>query len=335
MVKIWRAAACIAVFGALSIGAGAGLSIESARAADSCAGAPGAAAPKGQHWYYRVDQVNHRKCWYLHSIVPLAAHAAADTHTARSEAQSPPEPAPSPSAATPETTDTANPAGENAGTPPAPRVTVLNVKPVTPPSLDPTSASATAIPEQTDEPPTASVPVEADIKPARPAHVTKMQASVNAAHDMPAPAPSDAATATQTRSAWLLLPLLALALGIAGLLIAFLRKVGASSRAPRLSEHPDDAWRRFHMSDRYADEAIVEQENAPFLAPAEPYGAIDLDTPDWLDQRSPATPDFPRSPRYAKPRQSQRENVAEQDIEQRLRILRQSRRGVVPSGKER
>jgi hypothetical protein len=52
---------------AIVITAGA-LTIPSSHAApktNNCIASPNAAAPKGKHWYYRWDRVNHRKCWYL------------------------------------------------------------------------------------------------------------------------------------------------------------------------------------------------------------------------------------------------------------------------------
>ena len=30
-----------------------------------CKPEPGASVPKGSHWYYRVDRLSHRHCWYL------------------------------------------------------------------------------------------------------------------------------------------------------------------------------------------------------------------------------------------------------------------------------
>jgi hypothetical protein len=43
----------------VSVGARTGL------AADGCAAKPGATAPQGEHWYYRLDRTEHRACWYL------------------------------------------------------------------------------------------------------------------------------------------------------------------------------------------------------------------------------------------------------------------------------
>jgi hypothetical protein len=37
----------------------------SARAADNCIAAPNSESPQGSHWYYRIDRVKQRKCWYL------------------------------------------------------------------------------------------------------------------------------------------------------------------------------------------------------------------------------------------------------------------------------
>src|SRR6476620_4057095 len=34
-------------------------------AADSCLTAPKGATPAGSHWYYRIDRVTKRQCWYL------------------------------------------------------------------------------------------------------------------------------------------------------------------------------------------------------------------------------------------------------------------------------
>jgi hypothetical protein len=51
-------------------------------AGDTCRLSPGAAAPQGLHWYYRVDRATKRHCWYLstggihvHSFANVAAPA--------------------------------------------------------------------------------------------------------------------------------------------------------------------------------------------------------------------------------------------------------------------
>ncbi len=42
------------------------------RAADECMAKPGGLAPRGEHWYYRIDRGTKRQCWYL---APQAARA--------------------------------------------------------------------------------------------------------------------------------------------------------------------------------------------------------------------------------------------------------------------
>ena len=36
-----------------------------AQAADNCLSGPKGAAPKGSHWYYRIDHATKRNCWYV------------------------------------------------------------------------------------------------------------------------------------------------------------------------------------------------------------------------------------------------------------------------------
>jgi len=38
------------------------------RAAGTCMEEPNLNAGQGRHWYYRVDRINHRKCWYVMEI---------------------------------------------------------------------------------------------------------------------------------------------------------------------------------------------------------------------------------------------------------------------------
>jgi hypothetical protein len=40
-------------------------SVTLAHAADSCLSGPKGVAPKGSHWYYRVDHASKRNCWYV------------------------------------------------------------------------------------------------------------------------------------------------------------------------------------------------------------------------------------------------------------------------------
>jgi hypothetical protein len=58
------------------------VTVTSSRAGDDCLSGPNTAAPQGSHWYYRVDRLNHRECWYLGS--ERRTHAHQDASPARS-----------------------------------------------------------------------------------------------------------------------------------------------------------------------------------------------------------------------------------------------------------
>src|SRR5206468_9606282 len=60
-------------------------------AADSCLSAPKGATPSGSHWYYRIDRVTKRQCWYLRE-----ESDSADDKFARA---APPASAPAPASA--------------------------------------------------------------------------------------------------------------------------------------------------------------------------------------------------------------------------------------------
>jgi hypothetical protein len=72
--------------------------------ADSCLAAPKGATPSGSHWYYRIDRVTKRQCWYLReesdtaedkfarAAPPASAPAATSTPAAASAAEEPASP---------------------------------------------------------------------------------------------------------------------------------------------------------------------------------------------------------------------------------------------------
>jgi hypothetical protein len=193
MFKISGPTASIAVVAALVLsGIGASLPIDSAARADDCAAAPKTVAPAGQHWYYRTDRVNHRKCWYLHPTVALPHQATAQPAAAAAEsgnADPPAQPAtsaesgnadppaqptassesvnPAPQPATsappsasdadsmppaPGNTQSVPPSGSD-GTQAAPHVTVLTVRPVPEPFVGTTTQSQQPAAENVDAPP--------------------------------------------------------------------------------------------------------------------------------------------------------------------------------------
>ncbi len=60
-------------------------------AADSCLSAPKGATPSGSHWYYRIDRVTRRQCWYLRE--------EADSANDKFARAAPPASAPAPASA--------------------------------------------------------------------------------------------------------------------------------------------------------------------------------------------------------------------------------------------
>lgn len=98
------------------------ISVTSGRAADECLRAPNATAPKGSHWYYRIDRATKRHCWYLgaqglkvtrqaSTRAPLASHKQAPRveQPARATAQPTPPPAIRQAAPPAEPSDAAEP----------------------------------------------------------------------------------------------------------------------------------------------------------------------------------------------------------------------------------
>jgi hypothetical protein len=72
--------------------------------ADECLARPGATAPKGSHWFYRIERKSNRRCWYLGPASQKVARPAASAERAvAAERPAPaarrsvPTPAPEPS----------------------------------------------------------------------------------------------------------------------------------------------------------------------------------------------------------------------------------------------
>src|SRR3954452_17777387 len=57
-------------------------------AADECLAAPKGAAPKGSHWYYRVDRAAKKNCWYVRAEGKQSpsANSSAPVHLPQAEA---------------------------------------------------------------------------------------------------------------------------------------------------------------------------------------------------------------------------------------------------------
>lgn len=64
----------------------------SAQAADDCIAKPNSTAPKGSHWFYRLDRAKHRQCWYI-AAEGSHAHRSAVTKPSRAATRNaPPKP---------------------------------------------------------------------------------------------------------------------------------------------------------------------------------------------------------------------------------------------------
>jgi hypothetical protein len=74
--------------------------------ADDCLAKPNATAPQGSHWYYRVDRMTRRECWYLGPEGKVRPPARQDASPARSH---PSKVSPQPVGQTPTPTEVAVP----------------------------------------------------------------------------------------------------------------------------------------------------------------------------------------------------------------------------------
>ena len=96
--------------------------------ADDCLKAPNSAAPQGSHWYYRLDQANQRKCWYLRAPGQLAQQAAAPA-TSAAAAPSNSTPAQSGPMAAVKSTTAPTSITPGGSAPPSPHIKILAVTP--------------------------------------------------------------------------------------------------------------------------------------------------------------------------------------------------------------
>lgn len=257
-----RRAAHVAPLVALLL-SGIGVSPDRAVAEDNCLDAPGSAAPDGQHWYYRIDRVQHRKCWYLHAMAGLPNRAA--------KALPAIAPAPAPSAAALHTSQGAFPARplegnstDGASTDGVPQVTVLAIKPV-PAFLVDTKSESRELPKPQISQANPNVPPQSNGRPAE-ADSPRVPGTSETAHHALAQVPSNASAPVRTGPRQLFF-LLALALAVAAALTALISKMVRLARTPRCSDHPDDVYRRFSLSSRRANEAFTPEGDAAVHVP--------------------------------------------------------------------
>src|SRR5262245_7731000 len=66
--------------------------------ADECLSRPGAAAPKGSHWYYRIERPSQRRCWYLGPVnQKVRAERTTPERAVTADRRAVPIPSPAPS----------------------------------------------------------------------------------------------------------------------------------------------------------------------------------------------------------------------------------------------
>jgi hypothetical protein len=235
-------AARVAAVAALLLSAICG-SVHGARATDNCLGAPEGAAPNGQHWYYRIDRAQHRKCWYVHSTGSLP-EAAAQTVPAKPAEQRRSVAVREATHATfaPPPERTSNAPSEGAGTERSPHVTVIAVKTVPMLLADATSAGHEPAPPQISVD-NANALSQDEPTPANAEHPNSVPAT---SEPLPkAVATVETGATSLAQRLWQLFSVLALAVGVAAVLSTLLRNILRPARTPQCSDHPTDVFRRY------------------------------------------------------------------------------------------
>jgi hypothetical protein len=260
------------------------------QAADSCLAAPKGATPAGSHWYYRIDRVTKRQCWYMREEADTAddkfARAAppASAPAAASAAEEPASPQqrtitrksisdaraewvsqqPRAEPAKVERTVAAVPA---AAVPNSPRAAMPNVlapaplssmrwndAPTTRTSLNPTDIQLAAA-----NPPTAQ-PLQAQLPQAQPPQAEEVQ---QPAVDQLLPATAaDAASVKPTASLQKLFMVMAAALALAGLTVSAIVRIGRM-RARRAIRRKRRAMWDSAKTKRRSPQPMVHDEDAP------------------------------------------------------------------------
>lgn len=221
--------------------------------ADGCLAAPNAQPPHGLHWYYRFDKANRRKCWFLHSPMPVVhrtlahgrAHPVSITRAnTRSNSKSHAAASPMPPA------EPASSASRGRSGPPVPHIEILAVRPVYAPGVDATSTPR-------------SETSEAAAKPRQP--VTRALSAIR----KPDPAqprlqPGQKQTAERDSGAKPgTFVLFVFGLGISALLLGVIVKSASRSGKPAIPARPDAAWRRQRLLRKMADRQEVDVEDGP------------------------------------------------------------------------
>jgi hypothetical protein len=355
MTKVFRPAAYAAVAALSLLVLDTSFFIDNARA-DTCVAGPSTSAPEGEHWYYRSDRATHRKCWYLHATVQLAHHAmTASADAAAEPAEAAPAPQPpaapaepagaisTPPSSAPVPSPAANApasASQADNAPSAPHVTVLTVRTVSTPFVGAGPAPAHPAPPDASAPPMAQ-PLPGDenaaangVKPPGGAETPTLPPVPEAVRHELATTINAANATTQTGPAEMFF-LLALALGIAAVVIVIASRIANRQQAPRLSDDPDTAWLRYRAANaQYDDEAAHaaphDEQDVPFVDPQGQHGLADLHEQEWYDQPSSEAEDYPAARSTdGDPAPAEPAAPSLRDIQLALRVLRQARQSRV------
>ncbi len=264
-------------------------------AADSCLAAPKGATPAGSHWYYRIDRVTKRQCWYLREEADTAddkfARAAppASAPAAASAAEEPASPQqrsitrksiadaraewvsqqPRAEPAKVERTVAAVPAAAAPNSPRAAMPNVLapaplssmrwNEAPTTRTSLNPTDIQLAAA-----NPPAAQLP-QAQLPQAQPPQAEEVQQP--AVEQLLPAAAADAASAKPTASLQKLFMVMAAALALAGLTVSAIVRIGRMRARRAIRRKRRAMWDSAKTkTKRRTPQPMVHDEDAPAAA---------------------------------------------------------------------
>jgi hypothetical protein len=314
-------------------------------AADSCLSAPKGATPAGSHWYYRIDRVTKRQCWYLRE--------ESDTADDKFARAAPPASAPSSAAAEP--------------TPPQQRAITRKsisdaraewvsqqprAEPNSPARAEPRTVAAVPAPvaqnaqraampnvlapaplssmRWNDAPTTRSLanPADLQVAAANPPAAPPPQAEEvqqPAAADQVAPAAAEAATAKPTASLQKLLLVMAAALALAGLTVSAIVRIGRMRARRAMRRKRRAMWdsAKTAKTKRRSPQPMFHDEDAGLRRTG------DVHNPRVPQERTARVPqerttrvprERPRAPQERPRAPQERRHVPNQDRERELQV---------------
>ncbi|MBT1513886.1 hypothetical protein KIP88_25665 [Bradyrhizobium sp. SRL28] len=314
-------------------------------AADSCLSAPKGATPSGSHWYYRIDRVTKRQCWYLREESDTADDKFARAAPPASAPPSVSAPAPSSAAAEPtppqqrtitrksisdaraewvsqqpraEQNSPARAEPRTVAAAPAPAA--QNIQRAAMPSvLAPAPLSSM---RWNDAPTTRSLANPADLQvaaanppAAQPPQAEEVQQP--AAADQVAPVAAEAATAKPTASLQKLLLVMAAALALAGLTVSAIVRIGRMRARRAMRRKRRAMWdsAKTAKTRRRSPQPMFHDEDAGLRRTA---GVHNPRVPQERTTRVPR--ERPRAPQERPRAPQERRHVPNQDRERELQV---------------